>query len=220
MSISRYPSEFAQRAAAVLGSDLEVSITLREHGLSLRAGSSTAAAARCDQAEALADSGPCIDAIGSRTAVLVPAIAADDRWEAWRDQAVREGFVSSLGVPALVGPDVGVALNLYSRKPDPWDDRLLAAADSYAQLVASAVRLHLELAELEDRTAGLYREMSDVVAVERAVGAIMHTNGCSEAEARRILESASQHRNVSGREVAETVLRALVVSDDDPVHGS
>ncbi|WP_407319315.1 ANTAR domain-containing protein [Isoptericola halotolerans] len=105
---------------------------------------------------------------------------------------------------------MSVALNLYSRAPDPWTPELITAADGYAQLVGSMVLTHLDLAELEDAAAGLYRNMSDALVAERAVGAIMHTNACSEDEARRILESASRHRRIGAREVAETILRALV----------
>nr|BFF16918.1 hypothetical protein GCM10025730_04390 [Promicromonospora thailandica] len=102
-----------------------------------------------------------------------------------------------------------IALNLYSRDASPWDARALAAAESYTQLVAAAVRLHLEVAELEDRATGLYRTMSDEVAIQRAVGTIMATNDCSAQEAARILDSAAATRGVSRREVAETILRTL-----------
>lgn len=212
MGIARFPQELAVRAATILGHGLEVSVTMRQAGVSVRAGSSSDAAARCDQAEALDDAGPCVDAmdVGSR---LVVAVADAARWERWSHQARVEGFVSTAAVPAEVADDVAVALNLYSRTPDPWTPELLAAADSYAQLVASAVRLRRELAELEDSTAGFYRDMSDAVATERAVGAIMQTNQCSAEEARRIIDSASRHRNVSPREVAEQLLRALDVSE-------
>lgn len=212
MGIASFPQEFAVRAATILGHGLEISVTLRQGGVSVRAGSSTDAAARCDQAEALDDAGPCIEAIdaGSR---LVVAVDEATRWERWSRQARAEGFVAAAAVPATVADEVAVALNLYSRTPDPWTPELLTAADSYAQLVAAAVRLRLELAELEDSTAGFYRDMSDAVATERAVGAIMQTNQCSAEEARRIIDSASRHRNVSPREVAEHLLRALVVSE-------
>jgi hypothetical protein len=213
MDISTFPHELARRAATVLGSKLEASIILRDYGLSVRAGSSSGAAARCDQAESMADSGPCVDAIDRRSVQVVPRIADSEAWDAWRGQSLREGFVSALAVPAFVNQNVAVALNLYSRSPDPWNRELVTAADGYAQLAASMVLLHLKLAELEDTTAGLYRQMSDANATERAVGAIMYTNDCSEHLARRILESACRSRNVSQREVAETILRALVVDD-------
>jgi hypothetical protein len=140
---------------------------------------------------------------------VVPDLAAEERWPAWRQQAVQEGFVAALAVPARVGDGTAIALNLYARSPDPWDARMLTAADSYAQLVAAVVRMQLELAELEDRAAGLYRDMSDAAAIERAVGTIMQTNDCTAEEAERILRAASEHQDVSRREVAETILRAL-----------
>jgi GAF domain-containing protein len=210
MSISSYPEEFARRAAAVLGADIETSVMVREHGVSLRAGSSSAAAARCDQAESMANAGPCIDAMDQHSALVVPVVAEAERWDRWREQALADGYVSALAVPAVVDDSVSVALNLYSRAPDPWTPELITAADGYAQLVGSMVRMHLDLAELEDAAAGLYRNMTDALVTERAVGAIMHTNGCDEDEARRILESASTHRRIGAREVAETILRALV----------
>jgi hypothetical protein len=108
---------------------------------------------------------------------------------------------------------VAVALNLYSRTPNPWTPELVTAAEGYAQLGAAMVRLHLGLAELDDGAAGYYSQMSDAITIERAIGAIMQTNDCTEPEARQILESASLHRNVAQREVAETLLRALVVND-------
>lgn len=216
MRIANYPNEFAHRAATILGSKLETSITVRQHGLTVRGGSSTDAAARCDQAEARAGDGPCIDAMIDTTARLVPQIANEDRWQAWREQAVREGFVSAIAVPALATVEVAIALNLYSRTSDPWTPELLTAADGYAQLVAAMVRLQLQTAELEDAAAGFYRHLSDAIVAERAIGAIMHTNACDEDEARRILDSATYHRNVGRREVAETILRALVVPEQPP----
>jgi GAF domain-containing protein len=210
MRISSYPSEFARRAATVLGASIEASVIVREHGVPLRAGSSTPASARCDQAESMANSGPCIAAMDQHSVRVVPDIEEEPSWDEWRAQSLREGYRSALAVPAHVGDGIAVALNLYSRAPDPWTPALLTAADGYAQLIAAMVRVHLELAELEDVTAGLYRDMTDALVTERAVGAIMHTNECSEEEARRILESASNHRRVGRREVAETILRALV----------
>ncbi|MFD2797547.1 ANTAR domain-containing protein [Promicromonospora vindobonensis] len=210
MHFSNYPYEFAVRAATLLSPGLEVSITMREHGLAIRAGSNSEASGRCDRVEALTGVGPCIDAMDELHAQVVPAIVEEARWAAWREQALQEGFRSAVAVPALVEPGVSIALNLYSRLVDPWTPQLLTAADSYAQLTASAVRLRLEVAKLEDHTVGLYRKMSDSIVTERAVGAIMHTNQCDESQARQILKSASQHRNVEAREVAETVLRALV----------
>lgn len=212
MSLSAFPYELAVRAAAVLGAGLEASVTVRQHGVTVRAGSSTGAAGRCDQVEALADDGPCIDAMHERSMRMVSSIADGQGWEAWRSQAAREGFVSAVAVPAAVDGNITVAVNLYSRSPAPWTPERVAAAESYAQLGAAMVRVHLGLAELDDAAAGYFRHMSDMVVTERAIGAIMQANDCPEHVARYILESAWMHRDVSAREVAETILRTLVTS--------
>ncbi|WP_275002340.1 GAF and ANTAR domain-containing protein [Promicromonospora iranensis] len=211
MSLSAFPYELAIRAAAVLGGELEASITVSQHSVTVRAGSSTGAAGRCDQVEALTGSGPCIDAMQEGSMRMVASIADGHGWEAWRGQAAREGFVSAVAVPATVDGNIAVAVNLYSRSPAPWTPERVSTAESYAQLGAAMVRLHLGRAELDDAAAGYYRHMSNAVVIERAIGAIMQANDCPEHVARYILESAWMHRGVSAREVAETILRALVV---------
>jgi len=211
MALSSYLHEYAARAAGALGGDIEASITVREYGLTLRAGSSTESAARCDQAEAMADQGPCIEAMELDAIQVVRSIDEESRWVSWRDQASDERFVRALAVPAQVGPDVAIALNLYSRTSGDWTTSLVETARAYAGLVASGVRLHLQFADLEDAAAGVYRAMSDAVALEWAAGAIMETNDCSEEVAREVLRSASRHRGVSERMIAEQILRSLVL---------
>ena len=101
MTLSSYPYEFARRAGAILGSDLEASITVRQYGVTLRAGSGTDAARRCDQAEARAEDGPCIDAMDQARIRMVEKVADGTGWDRWRRQAVSEGFTTAIAVPAL-----------------------------------------------------------------------------------------------------------------------
>ncbi len=115
MTLSGYLQECASRSAGVLGDDLDASVTLRQHGLTLHAGSSSRAAERCDQAEAMVDEGPCVDAMATGAKVDVASVRAEVRWHAWRAQTLEEGFVRALAVPSEVAPGVSVALNLYSR---------------------------------------------------------------------------------------------------------
>ena len=211
MAISGYLHEYATRAAGVLGDDVEASITLRQHGITLRGGSSAPDAGRCDQAEAMADDGPCVEAMATAMILPVPSIGSDHRWQAWQRQTVREGFVKALALPAVVAPGIVIALNLYSRAPAAWDERVVRSADSYARLIASGVRLQLELADLEDAAGAFFRTMSETMTVERAVGAIIQMNDCSEPQARELLASAAAEREVDEREIAETILRSLVV---------
>jgi hypothetical protein len=206
MVLSRYLDECATRAAGVLGTDVEASVTLREHGLTLRAGSSGVAAARCDRAEAMVDDGPCIDAMGDDTVVEVPTVVPDDRWREWSEQARREGFVRALAVPSQVNKDVSLALNLYSRSSGPWDARLVQAAG------ASAVNLQLAFSDLDDAAGTLAHGTSEDEMVQRAVGAVMQTNGCSQDAAGELLRSAARRQGIPESEIARTVLRSLATT--------
>lgn len=214
MSVPTYLDNFAQRSAAVLGGGFDVSITLRYHGATLRAASSTAASARCDHVETRTGEGPCIDAMDELTTQLVPDIGADHRWLAWRDQSLDEGYVSAVAVPAFVYPGIAIALNTYSTKPDPWNESVLVALDGYAQLVATAVGLHLQTTVLEEQVAGLYAALDTAQIIERAVGAIMYCNSCTADEARDLITTACHERNVTERHVAETLLAALISPGD------
>jgi AmiR/NasT family two-component response regulator len=102
-----------------------------------------------------------------------------------------------------------IALNTYSKRPDPWQESALVAIDGYAQLAAAAVRLQLQTASLEESIAGLYSALETAEIVERAVGAIMQCNRCSADEARELITSTCHERNVTERDVAETLLTAL-----------
>jgi hypothetical protein len=201
--------EYATHAAAVLGADAEASICIRQHGATLRAASSTDAAGRCDQAQAMSAEGPGIDAMAHLTIYVVPEIASERRWQAWRERATTERFRTAVAVPARVGDGTAVALGLYAHGQAGWDQRVLASAGAYARLVATTVRARIEAADVEEQALGLSHDLSDAAAIERAVGVIMQTNGCTAQEAEQILGRASVRHDASRRQVAETILRAL-----------
>ncbi|PZR51954.1 hypothetical protein DNL40_14150 [Xylanimonas oleitrophica] len=210
MALSRYLHDYAARAARALGPDVEASLTVREHGLSLRAGSSTPASARCDQAEVRAGAGPCIDAMSHRSVLVVPSVPGERRWDAWREQALNEGFAKGLAVPAEIAPGFQLGLNLYSRSTDPWSEGLVETAHAYAGLIATGIGLQLQFADVEDAAAGLYRRLSDSAVVEQALGAVMEANACTLDEARQVIRAAARREGVGERVVAETIVRALV----------
>lgn len=213
MALAGYLNDHATSAAGTLGEGVEVSITVRDHGVTLLAGTSSPAAGRCDQVEARVDDGPCIEAMVHRKVRVVPSVAAESRWREWRDATVREGFHRAVAVPAKVGPGTMVALNVYSRADAEWNPALLRAARAMADLVATDVRVHLRFADVEDAAAGLYRRMSDDSALEHAVGAMMEANDCTADEARQTLTDAARRRGASPRAIAESLLRAIAVGD-------
>ncbi|GEM_PF-1986792 len=142
--------QFAREAAARVAAPTECSIILRRLHLLRYVASSGERAARCDRVEVAAGEGPCVSAIQQLRGELVPDIAADDRWPAWKDAASELGFRSAAALPALVDAETTVALNLYSDELDPWDRDLLVGMDGYAQEIAEAIRTHGLVLPLDD----------------------------------------------------------------------
>lgn len=217
MSIAGYLHEFAVRSVSVLGRDVETSILLRYRGVSVRAASSNAAAGRCDQVEARAGRGLCVDAMDQGSRLVVRDLAAAALWPEWRAAAAEEGFVSAAAVPAQIVEDMSLAINVYSRVDVEWTEEILQVIEAYAELAAAAVRLHLELARVGEDLPDDDAPEDDAGIVERAVGAIMHANGCTADEARGLIESSASNSELTQRAVATTILGALVPAQ---VHGS
>lgn len=211
MVLSRYLRDCVNRAAAALDDDVDASITLRGRGLGLQVRSSTSSARRCDRAEARSGEGPCIVAMDEQALQLVAVVLDERRWDAWCEQAAAEGFVKAAAVPAQVTPGIAVALNLYSRRSGAWDAQTLTVAQEYIRLVAEGVHLQLVVTDLDDAADGLFRTLSDVVTVERALGAIQETDDCIEDEARRLLAAAADEHQITEHEMAEPILRDLAV---------
>jgi hypothetical protein len=81
-----------------------------------------AAAGRC--AAVRLGEGPCLDAIAEHETLLIDDLGSDPRWRTFGPRAVeRTGVTSMLSFRLFVEGDTIGALNLYSRRPDAFDER-------------------------------------------------------------------------------------------------
>ncbi|WP_258724682.1 GAF and ANTAR domain-containing protein [Cellulomonas sp. NS3] len=204
-----YLHELALEVATSFGDAAGSSITFRHHGAMLRVASSDGASARCDPVESRLHHGPWLQAMKSQEAVLLPRIADVTQWPQWREQALHEGFVSAVAVPAPVAPDVAVALNVYFRSPEPWDDELLAVAQEHARTIARAVQSRVAVLTAAHAATEVRTAMGARVTVEHAVGAIMHCSACSPDEALDVLRRTSADVEVSLEVAARIVVGVL-----------
>ncbi len=203
----------AYASAAVLAGDAgETSVTLRRGG---RGAPATAVAwtgeraHRCDQVEYDTGAGPCLAAVDDERTVLVPDVAADDRWPAWRDAAVAEGFACSAAFPVRVHGGVQVSLNVYSDEADCWDDEAVARAEGLAADLGRVLEYSLRLVDLATTTADLQTALESRAVIDQAIGVLMAQNRCTAAEAMQILRRASQARNVKLRDLAHDLVRRV-----------
>lgn len=201
---------FVTRAAYHLGPDRGCSITVLDGADVRRAASSDPRAAHCDEVEAAERVGPCVDAMGTLQAVLVPDLGQETRWPAWTATARALGFRTAAAFPAHLDGHASAALNVYGDRMDEWDQSTLVRCDVYAQMIGTVVDLCLRTEQLEQRRAALQEALAAQAAIDRAVGAVMATAGCDAAEALHILKTASRNGGADLPDIARTVLHDLV----------
>jgi signal transduction histidine kinase/CheY-like chemotaxis protein len=84
-------------------------------------------------------------AIRSREPAVFQEVAADPRFAPWREEALKRGYASVIGIPLFVGDAVLGALALYASEPDAFD------ADEVGLLQALADDLAHGITALRDR---------------------------------------------------------------------
>ena len=201
--------DFVLHAAYHLGADVECSISIRDARSSRRVASSGPRSTRCDEVEYAEGSGPCVAAMDNLSIQLVPEIATDDRWPAWQQASLAEGFRSAVAFAVHVGPRADAALNIYSDLLAPWDrDRIVRAA-VYAQQLGLVLTFALQLERYQGTDGGLPDSLGAQAEIDRAVGAAMAVHDCSAAEALALLQAESIQEHLPLDDVARRVLREL-----------
>ena len=201
--------DFAVRAGHHLGSGTHCSVSLRHLGEDRLAAASSDRSAACDEVEYRTGAGPCVTAMDHLQVVLVPDVLDDTRWPSWREVTLAHGFRSAAAVPAHVAEGAEVALNLYSDDVAPWDRDALVRADMYAQQIATAIELCLQVADLTRQVSDLRTARELQVTLDRAVGATMTERRVSAEGALAHLRDRAVAEGVDIGTVAAAVLRSL-----------
>ena len=87
-------------------------ITVRRDGQPLTVASSDKWAEQVDEVQYGAGEGPCLDTLHTGAVIDVPDLAADGRWDGYRQHALEHGVRSSVSIPLAVGSATVGALNL------------------------------------------------------------------------------------------------------------
>jgi GAF domain-containing protein len=142
--------------------------------------------------------GPCLDSAYQRRTVRVNDFTAERRWPAFAARARDLGAGSMLSIQLYVqGDDLG-ALNMYSRRPEAFDDESEQVGLLFATHAAIAM-------------AGVQREEQLRVAISsrdiigQAKGILMERFKLTADQAFAVLTQASSERNIKLREVAEAL---------------
>jgi GAF domain-containing protein len=146
--------------------------------------------------------GPCLQAIAGQPTVSSPDLSTETRWPDFAHRTARLGIRSVLAFQLFVqAHDVG-ALNLYSGRPDAFED----ADEQIGLLLASHAAVALAGAQqLSNLQAALVTR--DVIG--QGTGILMERYKLSAQAAFQLLVAASQATNTSVRDIARKLTTGL-----------
>jgi GAF domain-containing protein len=162
-------------------------------------------AAKIDEVQYRADTGPCVDAARDHHLHRVESTSQDQRWREFSKAAAAEGIGSSLSLPLAVdGKGVG-ALNLYADSAGAFS----GSDEELGLLFAEQAALACLQAERYWRTYNMSQQLEEALktrdVIGQAKGIMMARTGMTPDAAFDLLRRASQHRNVKLRDVADEV---------------
>ncbi|MBC7292269.1 MAG: hypothetical protein H5T83_13170 [Actinotalea sp.] len=165
--LQRYVLVAAARLARRLGPGVTASVVHRAGGRQTVVGAAPPALA-----PVLALPGPVGHALVSGSVVVVPDVASEDRWTAWRAAAQGQHVAAALAAPGRASSRSVLVVAALSTRPRRWTAIEIMAADSAVQEVARAVQLCdglLTLAPAELRRSGEAARLVDA-AVRALLG--------------------------------------------------
>jgi GAF domain-containing protein len=162
-------------------------------------------AAQVDQIQFDLGSGPCVDAAVEETIYRTDDLRSDPRWPEFGRRATEETGVRSMLSYRLFfedDDDLAAALNVYSTKPDAFDDMAqmagLAASTYGAELITSR-RRRTEIAHLE-------RALASNREIGAAIGVLMAQHRVTREQAFDLLRMASQNSHRKLVDIARDVV--------------
>jgi GAF domain-containing protein len=194
-------------------------LTMRRDGGAFTVASSGDLAAQGDEVQYGADEGPCLEALRGGRIVAVPDLRVDERWDRYREHALRLGIVSSLSLPMTVDGETVGALNLYATRPGAFTDAARQQALAFVDQGSAALGVILRQAD----QALLHQQLTDAMlsrsVIDQALGVVMGQQRCTATEAFTLLRQASQNRNRKLRDVAAEIITQVTGQSPQPGSG-
>ena len=132
--------EVVDSAKQVLPGDLETSVSVLFQNFPTTVVYTDQLAVVCDESQYAHGDGPCMHAASSGQLTEIADAQAETRWRDYVQEAAEQGALSSLSVPLPISEkEVSAALNIYSRRPNAFDEEIRSVATKFAPLAATAV---------------------------------------------------------------------------------
>jgi GAF domain-containing protein len=171
--------------------------------------SSSEQARLMDEVQYHFDDGPCIRAAREGQVYVVADFRSESRFGDYTGAIINHGVRSALGVPIPLDGLAAAGLDLYSTRPNAFDEAVIAAAVDLAREASKSLRMAVRVAHLADTGEQLRAAMNSRTTIDVAAGIIMGQNRCSHDTAMTILKAASSGRNVKLADIAAAVVASI-----------
>ena len=186
------------------------SLTMRNRGVPSAPAASDEWAIELDELQFVEQEGPCLDCLREGSVMRVRDLRTDGRFPNYGPKAADKGALSALSLPLVADGGTVGALNLYSRAPDAFDSDVVAVGEllaAHASLAISAATAYYSSRELADQ---MRQALESRAVIEQAKGVLIAQLGGSADDAFDRLVELSQRSNRKLREVALSVVEAVV----------
>lgn len=192
-----------------VGAAIDCGVTLQRRKRTMTVAGSSPRAVTLDRIEQSIGDGPCLEALRTKSVVLLADVDTDPRWPDYQLQLAANGCRSTLGVPLEIGEDAAAALNFFGSDTGLFTEEIIAEAEGFADLAGRALSLAVRIGTARSRAEDLQAAMEHRTSIDLACGIIMAQNRCSQKEAMGILTRVSSTRNQKIRDIAQEILGNL-----------
>jgi GAF domain-containing protein len=154
-----------------------------------------------------AGSGPCVECFTSGLRVTVGDIAASgDRWPAFRDEALKQGFRSIHAMPMKLRGQIIGTLNLLGTSVGDLSARDADAAQALTDVATIGILQERVIRESSIVTDQLHRALDSRILIEQAKGVISEVASLSVDEAFSALRQYARSNNLRLLDVARQIV--------------
>lgn len=183
--------------------------TQTEHGPATVA-TSDPRAGEVDERQYDAGVGPCLQALATGEPVEVEDQATDERWPAYREQALRLGLRCSLSLPLQFDGRTLGALNIYGfDRPQSFGGSERRRVERFAEQATTAIALAVQRNEQQHLAQQMEEALASRSVIDQALGVLMAQERCTAGAAFDLLRRHSQNTNRKLRDVAVDVITRL-----------
>jgi GAF domain-containing protein len=207
--VDEFLSELTAVAPQLGGPAISCSITMRGEHKPYTVTSSDELAGQVDEVQYDQNEGPCLQALHDGAEIYVEDMRDETRWPTYIARALKVGVRSSLSLPLAVGDETIGALNLYSRVPDAFDERLRQNLGIFASQAAAALTMVLRQARQDQVSGQLEQALASRTTIDQAIGILMAQQRCTADEAFALLRAHSQRNNRKIRDIAADIIERV-----------